>query len=192
MDDMKCAVEAQLKETMSAMDRVAADAPLIAEMGARIIETYKKGGKLIVFGNGGSAADSQHFVCEMSGRFLKDRAPLPAVALSTNTSSVTAIGNDYGYDEVFVRQLEGLGAEGDVAVAISTSGNSPNVLKAVEAAKKKGITVIGLAGETGGKLKPLCDLCLCAPGKLSPRIQEVHITVIHILCGLVEEALFPK
>lgn len=191
MERSQDTVAAALKRTSETIGKVAEQADVIAAMGERIAGSLRNGGKVLIFGNGGSAADSQHFACELAGRFLRDRAPLAAVALSTNTSSLSAIANDYGYDDIFVRQLEPLAKPGDVAIAISTSGDSPNVLKAVETAKRKGMTVLGLAGETGGKLKPLCDLCLCVPARLSPCIQEGHITAIHILCDLIEETLFP-
>ena len=147
---------------------------------------------MLVFGNGGSAADSQHFADELVGRYERNRPPLSALALTVNTSDLTSIANDFGYEEVFARQLEAHARPGDVAVGISTSGNSPNVLKALEAARKLGLKTVGLTGGSGGKLKDAVDLCVCVPSKTVARIQEAHITVLQILCGLVEDALFAE
>jgi D-sedoheptulose 7-phosphate isomerase len=155
-----------------------------------MVDAFKKGNKLFLFGNGGSAADSQHIAAEFVGRFAFDRPPLPALALSVNTSCVTAIGNDYGFDVVFARQLEALAKPGDVAIGISTSGNSPNVLQGLAAAKKLGLHTVALAGCTGGKMKAAADYCICAPSNETPRIQECHILIGHIISGLVEETLF--
>ncbi|MCR4418637.1 MAG: D-sedoheptulose 7-phosphate isomerase [Clostridia bacterium] len=163
--------------------------PAIAEAAAVVAEVVTGSGKILFCGNGGSAADAQHIAGELVGRFLKERWPLPALALNGNTSVLTALGNDYGFEEIFARQVAALGQPGDVLVAISTSGNSPNVLRAAEVARAKGMKVIGLTGAVGGKLKPLCDLCLCVPSASTPRIQEMHILVGHIICQLVEEAL---
>lgn len=164
--------------------------PLITETAELLVDRFKNGGKLLVMGNGGSAADAQHFVAEMVGRFKLERAALPAVALSTDTSILTAIGNDYGFDSVFSRQVEALAAAGDVVIGISTSGNSPNVLKALELARERGCRTIGLLGKDGGSIKAVCDLALIIPSSDTPRIQEGHITIIHIICDLVEKALF--
>jgi D-sedoheptulose 7-phosphate isomerase len=150
---------------------------------------FKKGNKVLLFGNGGSAADAQHIACEMAGKFYLDRPPLPAIALTTNTSSLTAIGNDYGYEEIFARQVKGLVKRGDVVIGISTSGNSPNVLRGMEEAKGLGATTIAFTGR-GGKLKKLADYVLSVPSVDTPRIQEAHITAGHIICYLVEQALF--
>jgi D-sedoheptulose 7-phosphate isomerase len=147
--------------------------------------------KLLLFGNGGSAADCQHIAAELVGRFLGERKGLPAIALTTDTSALTAIANDYGYDQVFARQLRALGRAGDVAIAISTSGNSPSVLRAVEAAAAIGMPTIGLSGGDGGALKPLVDVSLCVSAStLSCRIQETHILIGHVLCELVDRRLF--
>ena len=143
------------------------------------------------FGNGGSACDAQNFADELVGRYERNRPPLPAIALTTNTSDLTSIANDFGFETVFERQLEAHAKPGDVAVAISTSGNSPNVLRAAQKAKTLGLAVLGLSGETGGKLRPRCDVCFCVPSRRVARIQETHIAVIQILCGIVEGALFP-
>jgi D-sedoheptulose 7-phosphate isomerase len=147
------------------------------------------GGTLLVCGNGGSAADAQHIVAELTGRFFRDRRPLRALALHANTSSLTAIGNDYGYDEVFAREVGAHGRPGDVLLALSTSGNSRNVLRAIEAARDKRMSVIGLTGEIGGKMRDLCDVCLCVPSASTPRIQECHILVGHTICELLERLL---
>jgi D-sedoheptulose 7-phosphate isomerase len=166
--------------------------PLIAEMGILLTAALNHGNKLLVMGNGGSAADSQHFAAEIVGRFKLERRALPAIALSTDTSILTAIGNDYGFDAVFSRQVEALAAPGDIVVGISTSGNSPNVLKALNMAKARGCRTIGLLGKDGGSIKAACDLALVVPTEDTPRIQEGHITIIHIVCDLVEKAMFGK
>ncbi len=162
----------------------------IVEASKLIIDRMGAGGKLLVFGNGGSATESQHFAAEMVGRYRRDRRPLAAVALTTDSVSLTAIGNDYGVDHVFSRQLEAIARPGDVVVAISTSGNSPNVLKAVESARSLSLPVVGLTGETGGELAGLVTICLKVPSDCVPRIQEAHKLIVHLLCGLVEDALF--
>jgi D-sedoheptulose 7-phosphate isomerase len=164
--------------------------PRIADMARLLIEAFKSGNKLLAMGNGGSAADSQHFVAEIVGRFKLERRALPAIALSTDTSILTAIGNDYGFDAVFSRQVEAHAIAGDVVVGISTSGNSPNVLKALLLARERGCRTVGLLGKDGGGIKAACDLALVIPTNDTPRIQEVHITIIHIVCDLVEKALF--
>ncbi len=162
----------------------------IAKVSEIIVGVFQKGNKLFLFGNGGSAADSQHIAAEFVGRFAFDRPPLPALALSVNTSCVTAIGNDYGFDLVFARQLEALAKPGDVAIGISTSGNSPNVLQGLAAAKKLGLHTVAFVGCTGGKMKNAADYCICAPSNETPRIQECHILIGHIISGLVEETIF--
>lgn len=154
-----------------------------------IFSSLVVGGKLMVAGNGGSAADAQHIAAELTGRFLRERRPLPAIALHANTSALTAIGNDFGFEQVFARELSALARPGDVLLAISTSGNSPNILRAIEAARQSKVTVIGLTGESGGKMRTACDLCLCVPSKSTPRIQEMHITIGHAICELLEERL---
>ena len=147
-----------------------------------LIEKTSKGGKLITFGNGGSAADAQHFVGELDGHFTKERSALPAVALSTNTSSLTAIGNDYSYEDIFSRPVLALATDKDVVVGISTSGNSPNVVKAIEAAKAKGAYTVALTGKSGGKLRTLVDELFAVESDFTPIIQEVHISIIHMIC----------
>jgi len=162
----------------------------IAEMAGLISTALAEGNKLLVMGNGGSAADSQHFVAEIVGRFKMERRALPALALSTDTSIMTAIGNDYGFECIFSRQVEAHAAPGDIVVGLSTSGNSPNVLKALIEARQRGCRTIGLLGKDGGSIKPVCDLALVVPCTDTPRIQEGHITIIHIVCDLVEKKLF--
>jgi D-sedoheptulose 7-phosphate isomerase len=146
-------------------------------------------GQLLLCGNGGSAADAQHIAAELTGRFLRERQPLRALALHGNTSALTAIGNDYGYDRVFARELTAQARPGDVLLALSTSGNSPNILRAIEAARQCKVAIIGLTGETGGQMRTICDLCLCVPSKSTARIQEMHITIGHTICELLEERL---
>jgi D-sedoheptulose 7-phosphate isomerase len=164
----------------------------IAHAAVQITECLRKGGKILFFGNGGSAADAQHLAAELVGRFGENRSALAAIALSTDTSILTAVGNDYGYEKVFSRQIEALGQKGDTAIAISTSGSSPNVLEAVEVARSKGIRTIGFTGETGGKMKDRVDILFRVPSRSTSRIQETHILLGHILCELVERELFPE
>lgn len=155
-----------------------------------IIDAYNKGNKILVAGNGGSAADAQHFAGELVARFYFDRPGIPAIALSTDSSVMTAIGNDYGFDRLFSRQIEALGVKGDIFIGISTSGDSPNILKALTVSKDKGLTTIGLTGHSGGQMGRLCDICLKVPSQVTPRIQESHILIGHIICYLVEQQLF--
>ena len=162
----------------------------LAHVALRIVESLRAGGKVIFFGNGGSAADAQHLTAEFTGRYLKERRALAALALSTNSSSVTAIGNDYGFDLVFARQLEALGKEGDIAIGISTSGNSRNVIRAFEVAKANSIYTVALTGASGGAMKKVADRTICVPTQETPRIQECHILAGHIICEIVELALF--
>jgi D-sedoheptulose 7-phosphate isomerase len=161
----------------------------VVEAAETITDALRAGGKLLLFGNGGSAADAQHIAAEFLGRFLLERAALPAVSLSDNTSSLTAIGNDYAFDDVFARQVAGLGAPGDVVIAISTSGNSANVLAGVAEARARGMRTIGLTGEPGGALAGAVDHCIAVPADATPRIQEAHIVVAHLICELVERDL---
>lgn len=162
----------------------------IAGLGQRLIETFQIGNKLLIMGNGGSAADAQHFAAEIVSRFRIERPGLPAIALSTDTSILTAIGNDYGFERVFSRQVEALAAPGDAVIGISTSGNSPNVYQALEVARQAGCSTIGLLGKDGGSIKELCDIPLVIPSHDTPRVQEGHITIIHILCDLIEQGMF--
>ena len=160
--------------------------PEVASAGLRVRTALEKGRKILICGNGGSAADSQHMAAEFVGRFVKERQSLPALALTVDTSLLTAVGNDYGFDYVFSRQVEGLGQEGDVLIAISTSGNSANVVRAIKTAKEKGIYVIGMTGENGGILAKESDLCLAVPSQVTARIQEMHIMIIHMICEIAE------
>ena len=155
-----------------------------------LIDAFKAGNKVLLFGNGGSAADAQHMAAEFVGRFAFDRPALPALALSVNTSCVTAIGNDYGFDRVFSRQIEALARSGDVAIGISTSGNSPNVISAMPVAKKMGLHTVGLTGSTQGGVADAVDHCICVPSTETPRIQECHILIGHIISELVEQTIF--
>jgi D-sedoheptulose 7-phosphate isomerase len=151
--------------------------------------SVKSGGKILFFGNGGSAADAQHLATELTIRFIKDRKPIPAIALTTDTSALTAAGNDLGFDHIFSRQIQALGNSGDIAIGISTSGNSPNILAGLKAAKENGLKTIGLTGRDGGAMKPLCDVILIVPSDVTARIQEMHITLGHMLCGALEKRL---
>jgi D-sedoheptulose 7-phosphate isomerase len=162
---------------------------LVAQAALQIVKSLRAGGKALFFGNGGSAADAQHLAAEFTGRYLKERRALPALALHGNSSAVTAIGNDYGFDLIFARQMEALGKEGDVAFGISTSGNSRNVLRALEVAKSKSIYTIALTGGNGGAMKNLADCAICIPSEETPRIQECHILTGHIICEIAEEML---
>ena len=151
----------------------------------------REGGKILFFGNGGSAADAQHMAAELVGRFLPERPALPALSLSTDTSVLTALANDYGYEQVFARQIEALAKPGDTAVAISTSGNSPNILAGIDAARAAGLYTIGLTGDTGGKMLDRVDVLFQVPSKITPRVQETHLLLGHTLCELIDRSLFP-
>lgn len=192
-NDFEQRVGRSIQASIAVKERLLSSAELVstvARVSEILVDALKQGNKLILFGNGGSAADAQHIAAEFVGRFAFDRPALPALALSVNTSCVTAIGNDYGFDVVFSRQIEALGRPGDVAIGISTSGNSPNVLRAVSVAKELGLHTVALAGCTGGKLKDAADYCICAPSNETPRIQECHILVGHIISELVEQTIF--
>lgn len=167
----------------------AACLPAMSIAAGALIAAYRTGHKALFFGNGGSAADAQHLAAEFLGRYLIARRPIPAVALHVNTSAVTAIANDYGYDEIFSRQIEALAVAGDVAVGISTSGNSPSVLQALKVARKMGVYTIGLTGASGGRMRELVDVLIAAPSDETPRVQECHILVGHALCDAVEQAI---
>ncbi len=183
-------IEATLQETSRLHQQISADQiKQIAKAVQVITKAIAGGRKVIWFGNGGSATQSQHMAGEFVGRFLKERRSLPSVSLTENMASVTAIANDYSYDQIFSRQMEGLGQAGDVAIGLSTSGNSKNVILGLEQAKQMQITAIGFTGAGGGKMQRLCDICLCVPSTVTARIQEVHLTLGHILCGLVEDEL---
>ncbi len=164
----------------------------IRDISQACADTFCNGGKVLFCGNGGSAADAQHLAAEFSGRFYYDRPPLPSEALHVNTSYLTAVANDYSYDEVYARLLKGTAQAGDILVGISTSGNSANIIRAFETAREIGVITVGLTGRTGGKMKNLSDFLICVPSDDTPRIQEAHIMIGHIICELVESALFPK
>jgi D-sedoheptulose 7-phosphate isomerase len=183
------AIEAIWEEHLAVASAVRSLAPAVDRVVALMARSLGSGGVLLVCGNGGSAADAQHIAAEMTGRFFRDRKPLPALALHGNTSSLTAIGNDYGYDEVFAREVTAHGRPGDVLLAISTSGNSRNVLRAIDAAREKRMAIVGLTGESGGKMLAECDVCLCVPSSSTPRIQECHILIGHTICELLEQIL---
>jgi D-sedoheptulose 7-phosphate isomerase len=183
-------VRERIREAARVSGSLEDQAETIVRMARIVADCLRAGGKVLFFGNGGSAADAQHLACELAGRFYRDRASLPALSLTVNTSSLTAIANDYGYEEVFARQLRGLGRRGDVAVGISTSGTSPNVLRALEAARELGLVTLGLTGRDGGRMAGLADVCLRVDSDETPRIQEAHILAGHILCELVERELF--
>lgn len=183
-------IERHLAESAATKRRLAeAQADAIAAAGQLVTEALRRGRKLLLAGNGGSAADAQHIAAEFVGRFRRERRSLPAIALTTDTSAITAIGNDYGFEQIFARQVLGLGEPGDVLVAISTSGNSPNILRAVEAAAGRGMRVIGLMGGEGGVLKGRCDVAIVVPSTVVAHIQESHITCLHAICELADATL---
>lgn len=186
---MSDAIRRDLLEISQNFSKLADMAEEIAKAGALWAEALRAGGKVLFCGNGGSAADAQHLAAELVGRYLRERPSLAGIALTTDSSALTAIGNDYGFDQVFARQLRGLGRKGDVLVAISTSGNSSNVLAAIAAAREIGIAVVGLTGAGGGRMADLCDLCLRVPHDRTNRIQEMHIAIGHLLCGIAEDAV---
>lgn len=181
-------IAGHLRESAAVKAKAVEIAAAAEELASRLVRALQSGKKLLVFGNGGSAADAQHFAAELVGRFERERHALPAIALTTDTSALTAIGNDYGYDQVFVRQVEALAQPGDVVVAISTSGNSASILNAATAARAKGAFVAGMSGASGGKLKGVTDLCLCVPSSRTAHIQETHIALIHAVCAAVDAA----
>lgn len=187
-------LEEELKVHTRIMEQTVKEcSPVIQEIAACLVECFRQGGKLMLCGNGGSAADSQHMVAEFVNRFRLDRAALPAIALTVDTSILTAIGNDSSYEFTFSRQVEALAKAGDVFAAISTSGSSLNILKALEVARARGVKTIGFTGEKGRQtLASKCDLCLVVPSADTPRVQEVHEFVWHAICGMVENALFAQ
>jgi D-sedoheptulose 7-phosphate isomerase len=164
----------------------------IVQVAKLIVRTFREGHKVLLFGNGGSATDAAHIAAEFVGRYKRERAPLPAIALATDIAAITCIANDYGYDELFARQVRAHGQKGDIAIAISTSGNSPNVLKGVDAAKACGLTTVAWTGGAGGKLAALVDFAFIVPSTVTARIQESHITLGHVLCELTEEEFLGK
>jgi D-sedoheptulose 7-phosphate isomerase len=181
-------VTAEIDAILGGFTKLRSLAPHIAAAGHVLTAAIKGGGKVMFCGNGGSAADAQHLAAELMGRFLHDRNPLAGLALTVDTSALTAIGNDYGYEHVFSRQLRGVGRAGDALVAISTSGNSVNVLEAIKAAHEIGIKVVALTGAGGGKMASEADFCIRAPADRTDHIQEMHIAIGHMLCGIVEDA----
>jgi D-sedoheptulose 7-phosphate isomerase len=186
-------IKAELEEGVRVKQRVIDEQVFVLEEILQILlQTLRAGNKIILFGNGGSAADSQHIAAELISKFRRDRSALPAIALTTDTSILTSIANDFSFDYVFSRQIEGLGEKGDVALGISTSGNSQNVIHALRIAKEMGMTTIGFTGAEGGALKDHVDICFHAPSQNTPRIQEVHIAVAHTLCELIEQELFSE
>jgi len=194
-DHVKAMFEAEFGKSIALLTSMVRDAQL-HELMAKAVEhavtALRNGHKLLFAGNGGSAADAQHWAGELVSRFYYDRPALPAVALTTDTSILTAIGNDYGYDYVFARQVEALGQQGDIFCAISTSGNSRNVIRAIEAARGKGMVTVGFTGRGGGQMADLCDLCFHVPSTETPRIQEGHEALGHLFCALIEAEMFPR
>ena len=193
--DFQARIGKSTKASIEVQQALLNDSKTVAEIASvcsAIVAAFQQGNKLLLFGNGGSAADAQHIAAEFVGRFAFDRAALPAIALGVNGSCLTAIGNDYGFAQAFSRQVEALGRAGDVAVGISTSGNSPNILEGLATAKKMGLGTIALTGQTGGKLRGSenVDSCICAPTDGTPRIQECHILIGHVICEIVEQELF--
>jgi len=187
------AAAAHFQRSAAILERCAGDAQLCATVHAvaeAIARALRSGGKLLIAGNGGSAADAQHIAGEFVSRFAFNRDPLPAIALTTDTSVLTAVGNDFGFEHVFERQVRGLGRAGDVFLALSTSGRSPNILAALVAAREIGTVCVGFTGESGGLMQEDCDICLRAPSDETPQIQQVHIVAAHAVCGLVENDLF--
>lgn len=194
-DKIKCIISKQLLESLNNLQVIASNnefLELIGKVALICVGALQSGSKILFAGNGGSAADSQHLAGELVSRFNYDRPGLPAFALTTDTSVLTAIGNDYGYEQLFARQIEAVGNSGDVFIGISTSGNSPNILKALETARNKGMITVGLTGKSGGQMRDICAYCLHVPSDFTPRIQEGHILIGHIICCIIEQQMFPK
>lgn len=188
-------IRSSVESALATMELLRADASLISTLSSlaeSLIRAFRDGNKVLLFGNGGSANDAQHIATELVGRFAFDRPPLPALSLAESLSSVTAIANDHGFEQVFSRQIEALARPGDIAIAISTSGNSPNVLHGVAAANKIGLLTAGLTGRSGGKLRSIVKQCICVPSDDTPRIQECHTLIGHILSQLVEQEMFGR
>jgi D-sedoheptulose 7-phosphate isomerase len=188
-------VRNEIRAAREVCDKMLADEGLqrqVANIARVCVEAFRTGGKVLLAGNGGSAADAQHLAGEFVSRFAFDRPGLPAIALTTDTSVITAISNDYGYEKVFGRQIQALGNTGDVFIAISTSGNSPNILHGIEEATSRGLRTVGLTGQSGGKLFHLCEECVRVPSTVTPHIQQAHILVGHTICLIAEEELFEK
>ena len=188
--ELEAAIQRRIEERIVVTQSLLSQVPVYTQVAHELIEAYRAGKKALFFGNGGSAADAQHIAAEFVGKYYLDRRPLPALALTVNTSILTAIGNDYGFEQVFSRQIKALGNPGDIAIGISTSGNSANVIEGLCAAKRANMITIGMTGLDGGLLKGSVDYCICIPSKDTPRIQEAHILIGHIWSELVEQALF--
>jgi D-sedoheptulose 7-phosphate isomerase len=185
----------EIERTTQVLTACLADAELIRlteQVGEVCVAAIRRGNKVMFAGNGGSAADAQHLAAELVGKLSYDRPGLPSMSLTTDTSILTAVGNDYGYEDVFLRQVQSIGVKGDVFIGISTSGRSKNLVKALAGAREKGIVTIGMTGQTGGDMKTLCDYCLRVPSTDTQKIQEAQIVLGHIFCGLVERAMFPR
>lgn len=188
-------IKNQITASYETKQKILADEALVALIAAvakKCVEVYRNGRKTLLAGNGGSAADAQHIAAELVGRYGFDRPSISSIALTTDSSNLTAIGNDYGYDKVFSRQLEGVGNEGDLFIGISTSGNSQNIVNAFESAKAKGITTVAFVGRDGGKMGQMADYAIIVPSNDTPRIQESHILIGHILCDIIEKELFAE
>ncbi|EGH5859357.1 D-sedoheptulose 7-phosphate isomerase [Campylobacter jejuni] len=195
MENLNSYIKEHFRESILVKEQILKDENLITlikNASLEVIKAYKNGNKTLLAGNGGSAADAQHIAGEFVSRFYFDRPGIASIALTTDTSILTAIGNDYGYENLFARQVQAQGVKGDVFIGISTSGNSKNILKALELCKQKGIISIGLSGASGGAMNELCDYCIKVPSTCTPRIQEAHILIGHIICAIVEEELFGK
>lgn len=186
MPDTSAIFTEAIEEHVRVIQALHSQQPVLERIATKMSRAILDGHKILWCGNGGSAADSQHLAAELVGRFLKERPALPSIALTTNTSILTAIGNDYGYERVFIRQVEAIGQAGDVFMGISTSGNSPNVLRALELCRAMGIATIGLTGRAGGKMAPLCDYCIRIPSDVTMYIQQAHLALEHIFCLMVE------
>ncbi|MFQ6343010.1 SIS domain-containing protein [Campylobacter sp. VTCC 70190] len=195
MENLNSYIKEHFEQSLAVKEQILKDVlliELIKNVSLEVIKAYKNGNKTLLAGNGGSAADAQHIAGEFVSRFYFDRPGIASMALTTDTSVLTAIGNDYGYEELFARQVQAQGVKGDIFIGISTSGNSKNILKALEVCKEKGILSIGLTGASGGAMSGLCDFCIKVPSSCTPRIQEAHILIGHIICAIVEEELFGK
>lgn len=195
MENLNSYIKEHFQESILVKEQILKDENLITlikNASLEVIKAYRNGNKTLLAGNGGSAADAQHIAGEFVSRFYFDRPGIASIALSTDTSILTAIGNDYGYENLFARQVQAQGVKGDVFIGISTSGNSKNILKALDLCRQKGITSIGLSGASGGAMNELCDYCIKVPSTCTPRIQEAHILIGHIICAIVEEELFGK
>ncbi|EAJ8405455.1 D-sedoheptulose 7-phosphate isomerase [Campylobacter jejuni] len=195
MENLNSYIKEHFQESILVKEQILKDENLIAlikNASLEVIKAYKNGNKTLLAGNGGSAADAQHIAGEFVSKFYFDRPGIASIALTTDTSVLTAIGNDYGYENLFARQVQAQGVKGDVFIGISTSGNSKNILKALELCKQKEIISIGLSGASGGAMNELCDYCIKVPSTCTPRIQEAHILIGHIICAIVEEEIFGK